>query len=110
MSKPPKTFICPACRVHFADVAIRGGALRCPSCDIRLFQFVRPGDDPAMTPAQFMQLIDTRGIELGQAARRWMRGGALKTLIASGVFVSFIWPHLASTLEGKDGSQTAEPG
>jgi phage FluMu protein Com len=87
---------CPACAKMFKNVIIEDGQVKCPSCREVMFQYREPGE--RLTPAQFMGLMESRGLQCAKKARRWMRGPFAVP------FIAFIWPHLATTFEEYDGS------
>lgn len=94
---------CPQCREKFTNVKIEGGCVRCPCCNVTIFQYRFP-EDSAMTPREFLSTLDTRGTVAARSLRQYfpnIRATAANAFAAASM-VSFMWPILAQTFEKED--------
>jgi uncharacterized protein (UPF0212 family) len=89
---------CPKCRAKFHDVKIEAGAVKCPECSEVVFEYLLPEEQPEQyTPLEFMKLLDTRGVEAANRARRFFPAG-VRGAGASLYLVGYIWTELAKTV------------
>lgn len=88
---------CPQCHSTFTNVTIAKGAVCCPECGEEIFRYKLEGEDD-LTPKAFMELMDTRGNAAGKASMKWFPSKVrVKQTLAAGMFIAYLWPHLAQT-------------
>lgn len=103
-----KKLKCPQCRSVFDNVKIEYGAVRCPFCGATMFRY-KFDDENNLTPDAFMKLMDTRGADAAKAAMDWFPSNVrFKQVYSAGMFIAFIWPHLAMTFARNDDDQSPE--
>lgn len=93
-----KNLQCPKCRAKFTDVTIEGGAVKCPQCGEVIFNYLLPEETAEQyTPVEFMKLLDSRGVEAANRARRFFPAG-VRGAGAALYLVGHIWTELAKTV------------
>lgn len=88
---------CPACKEAVQNVKLDDGQVLCPHCDHLMFVYRAPGED--FTPAEFTNLLHTRGNAAAEVAKLWFPRSDGKitrmSIIEAGIFIFWLWPKLA---------------